>query len=74
MDNIIYPNNKAASGLIDIRDVSVDPSLPKEKRVAEFVRQVRNPYRFRCGTFKVAARFLPDAPSLEDCLSRLMAA
>ena len=30
--------------LADIRDVSVDPKLPKEERIAEFLRQIKNPY------------------------------
>ena len=28
--------------LVDIRDVNVDPTLPKEDRIAEFLRQIRN--------------------------------
>lgn len=62
----------AESGLVDIRDVSVDTSLPKEERIAEFVRQIKDPYHFQCGPFKVTARFAPDGLSLEDCLGRLM--
>ena len=30
--------------LADIRDVSVDQNLPKEARISEFVRQIKNPY------------------------------
>ena len=35
--------------LVDIRKVSVDKNLPKEERIAAFIRQIKNPYRFRCG-------------------------
>ena len=35
--------------LVDIREVSVDKNLPKEERIAAFIRQIKNPYRFRCG-------------------------
>ena len=38
--------------LVDIQDVSVDPNLPKEERIAEFVRQIKNPYCFKCGKFR----------------------
>ena len=58
--------------LIDIRDVNVDKDLPKRERIAEFVRQIRNPYRFRCGNFTVTARFSEDGPTLEDCLQRIV--
>lgn len=59
--------------LVDIRDVSVDKALPKDERIAEYIRQIKDPYHFRCGEFVVTARFLVDGPSLEDCLHRLMA-
>jgi len=58
--------------LVDIRTVQVDKTLPKEARIAEFIRQIRNPYQFKCGKFTVTARFANGGPSLEDCLRRLM--
>lgn len=36
----------AGMPLADIRDVTVDPNLPKEERIAEFLRQIKNPYCF----------------------------
>jgi hypothetical protein len=59
--------------LADIRDVRVDKTLPRRERVAEFVRQIKNPYRFRCGKFIVTARFVEGGSSLEDCLQRIIA-
>ena len=35
-----------ANKLADIRDVSVNKDLPREERIAEFVRQIRDPYHF----------------------------
>ena len=61
------------SDLVDIREVTVDKSLPRDERVAEFVRQIRNPYHFRCGKFVVTARFAEDGPTLEECLQRIIA-
>ena len=58
--------------LVDIRTVSVDRDLPKGKRIAEFIRQIKNPYRFKCGNFTVTARFIEKGPLLDDCLARLM--
>jgi len=59
-------------GLMDIRDVSVDKSLDKEERIAEFVRQIKNPYLFRCGKFTVRARFADNGVSLEECLQGIL--
>ena len=46
-----------ANKLADIRDVSVNKDLPREERIAEFVRQIRDPYHFKCGGFVVRASF-----------------
>jgi hypothetical protein len=57
---------------VDIRDVSVDRSLPKRDRIAEFVRQLRDPYHYKCGDFTVTAKFAENGATLEDCLRQLM--
>ena len=58
--------------LVDIRDVTVDPNLSREERIAEFVRQIKNPYHFKCGNFTVHAKFAENGPSLEDCLKQII--
>ena len=62
----------AGTPLADIREVSVDQSLPKEERIAEFLRQIKNPYCFRCGKFTVRAQFANNGVSLEDCLKQIL--
>ena len=62
----------AADTLVDIRNVTVDKTLPREERIAEFVRQIKNPYRFRCGKFIVHASFADAGPTLEDCLMGIL--
>lgn len=34
-------NRMESSDLVDIRTVTVDKSLPKEERIADFVRQIK---------------------------------
>lgn len=58
--------------LVDIRTVTVDKSLPKEERIADFVRQIKNPYRFRCGDFVVKASFARNGATLENCLRGIL--
>ena len=70
MDNVSL--SPAGTPLADIRDVSVDRSLPKEERIAEFLRQIKNPYCFRCGKFTVRAQFANNGVSLEDCLKEIL--
>ena len=62
----------ADAPLADIRDVSIDQNLPKEERIAEFLRQIQNPYCFRCGKFTVRAQFAENGVTLEDCLKQIL--
>ena len=66
-------DNISIADLVDIRDVSVDKNLPKQARIAEYLRQIKNPYHFKCGKFIITAKFAENGPTLEDCLLRLMA-
>lgn len=56
---------------VDIRDVSVDLSLPKHERIASYVRQVKNPYYVKYGNITIKQRFTKDGPTLADCFYRL---
>ena len=68
------PSEQRTDGetLVDIREVSVDHDLPKEKRLAAFVEQIRKPYRFRCGEFIVNTSFNESGRSIEDCLQGIL--
>ena len=57
--------------LVDIRTIFVDKTLPKQERITEFIKQIKNPYRFKCGKFTVSVRFAENGPTLEECLQRL---
>lgn len=65
-------NTFSEKTLVDIRDVHVDPNLPKEGRIREYVRQIKNPYCFKCGPFTIHARFAKDGPTLEECLKQIL--
>ena len=43
--------------LVDLKDIQIDPSLPKEERIASFIRQVKNPYCYKCGKIVVKVGF-----------------
>ena len=58
--------------LVDIRDVSVNKDLPKEERLADFVKQIKNPYRFRCGDFVINAFFASGGITIEECLKGIL--
>ena len=60
------------SELADIREISVDPELNREDRIAEFRRQIGDPHHFRCGDIVVHAHYAQDGPSLADRLKQLI--
>jgi len=69
MNSLAY----AAPGqLVDINDVAVDKDLPKNERIAEFIRQIKDPYYFKCGKFTVKARFADNGVTLEERLKSIL--
>ena len=58
--------------LADIRDVVIDPSLPKEERRRSFLRQIKNPTLYRCGDMIVRISFADGGEKLEDRLKQYL--
>lgn len=54
------------STLRDIRDVHVNTELPKRERILDFIRQIGNPYCYRCGDYVVKVGFADTDVSLEE--------
>ena len=68
----VNPLTVSADELVDINDVKVSKDLPKQERIAEFIKQIKNPYCFKCGNFIVKARYTDNGLSVEDCLRSIM--
>ena len=60
------------SDLPDIRDIKINRALPKEERIAEFIKQIKDPYCFKCGKYTVHVCFSENGVSLEDCLKQIL--
>ena len=58
--------------LKDIRKVRIDRSQTKEKRIAQYLKQVGNPYMVRGGNVKVKIRFANNGVSFEDAFEDLL--
>ena len=56
------------STLADIADVKIDPSLPREEQLQEFLQQIKNPYVFLCGGVVVKVSFAETSATIEDKL------
>ena len=58
--------------LVDIKEITIDQGLPREQRMAEFVRQVRNPYCFRGGKIAVSVGFSQDGVTFEQRMEQYL--
>lgn len=43
--------------LVDIRNVHIDSSRPKEERIKSFIQQIKDPYNFKVGNVVVHISF-----------------
>lgn len=59
--------------LVDIRDVMVDTSLPARERALDFIRQIGNPYCYKCGKYVVKVGFSDAGTSLTQRLAGYIA-
>ena len=58
--------------LVDIRDVKVNTSLPKEDRLLDYLSQIKNPYCFKHGKTVVKVSFADTEATLEDRLEKYL--
>ena len=65
----IDPRTVDRDSLCDIESVSIDTSLSKKERIAEFIRQIGNPYCYKQGKYVVLVGFSDTDVSLEDRLA-----
>ena len=66
MARLSYILNKK-DNLVDICEVKVDTSLPPAERMADYIRQIKNPYCFKCGNIAVKIKFA-GAATFEECM------
>lgn len=58
--------------LVDLRDVHIDPSLPKAERICFFVQQVKDPYHYRAGDVEVRVSYTDTSTTLEDRFAQML--
>lgn len=58
--------------LADIKDIQVDGTLPRAERFEDFLRQIGNPYCYRCGKAVVKVSFADTDATLEDRLEQYL--
>lgn len=56
--------------LVDIRTVNIDMDLPKDQRIQSFIKQIKNPYLFRCGDMVIQSVFSETEITLDERLKQ----
>lgn len=58
--------------LVDITEVQIDEKIPQKQRFDDFLRQIKNPYCYRCGNVVVKVSFSDTEATLEDRLEQYL--
>jgi len=66
--------NHENTALADIRDIKIDTALPLQERMKSYIRQIKNPYHYKCGDITVRVSFADTDTTLEDRITRLLLA
>ena len=58
--------------LVDIRDVKVNAHLKQEKKMEDFIRQIKNPYCYKYGEYIVIIGFEDTSVTLTERLREMI--
>ena len=64
----VNPDEIDRSELVDIQDIVVESRLPKEERIIDFIKKIKNPYLCKCGNIVVQSVFEETDKTLTECL------
>lgn len=53
----VNPDEVDRNELVDIQNIVVESQLPKEERIADFIKKIKNPYVCMCGNIVVQSVF-----------------
>ena len=68
----IDPAGTDPDTLVDICSVKINTALPKEERIDDFIRQIKNPYLFKCGDLVIQSVFPDTDVTLNDRLKQYL--
>ena len=62
------PGIDTYENLVDIADVQIDMSLSRAERMHSYIRQIKDPYKYRCNGIVVTVAFANTDATIEDRL------
>lgn len=61
--------NSKTRELVDIAEIKIDVTKPKEERMKEYLKQIKNPYEFKSHGVSVKISFTGEK-TLTECLAQ----
>jgi len=58
--------NQINPDLMELTEIQIDESLPKQERILDFIKKIRNPYCFKCNGVMIKLEFSNEGMSFED--------
>jgi len=58
--------NQTNPDLMELTEIQIDESLPKQERILDFIKKIRNPYCFKCNGVIIKLEFSDEGMSFED--------
>lgn len=52
--------------LMDLKDIEIDPDASPEDKMAEYIKQIKNPYCFLCNGYVIKLEFSETDKTIED--------
>ena len=68
----VDPKNVDRSVLVQRSSVRLNPDAPREDRLRDFIRQIKNPYCYLDGKTVVKITFSNTDTTMEDCLEHYL--
>jgi len=68
----VNPATVDRSQLVERSTIRLDPNAPREERLREFIRQIKNPYCYLDGKTVVKITFSDTDTTLEDCVEHYL--
>ena len=62
------------SELVDIEDVKININDKPEKKMQDYINQIKNPYCFLCKGYAVKLAFADNNRTIEDCFTEAIGA
>ena len=68
----VDPKNVDRSALVQRSSVRLNPDAPREDRLRDFIRQIKDPYCYLYGKTVVKITFSNTDTTMEDCLEHYL--